>query len=108
MSNVSGYNVDNFIFTAESDLTAFSLRTEHFKSKQVEDKNLLSSENRPAWIKRLYDQAGEQSNVYMNKPTYVHKLPRRKRSLDNSCIPDDIELRMVNKFQFVSIYINII
>uniref|UniRef100_A0A2S2R768 Uncharacterized protein n=1 Tax=Sipha flava TaxID=143950 RepID=A0A2S2R768_9HEMI len=77
----------------ESDLTAFSLKTEHFKSKQVESKNLLSAENRPVWVKRLYDQAGVPSKVYANKP-HVHRLSRRKRSLDDSCLPlNDIELR---------------
>lgn len=80
--------------TAESDLTTFSLNTEHFKSKQVETKGLLSANNRPAWVKRLYDQAGVPSKVYANKP-HVHKLSRRKRSLDDSCLPSDIELRKV-------------
>ncbi|XP_001944548.2 uncharacterized protein LOC100163301 [Acyrthosiphon pisum] len=76
----------------ESDLTAFSLKTEHFKSKQVESKNLLLAENRPIWVKRLYDQAGVPSKVYANKP-HVHRLSRRKRSLDDILLPDDIELR---------------
>lgn len=84
----------SFMFAAESDLTAFSLKTEHFKSKQVESKNLLSADNRPAWVKRLYEQAGVPSKVYTNKP-HVHRLSRRKRSLDDSCLPNDIELRKV-------------
>uniref|UniRef100_A0A2H8TEB6 Wiskott-Aldrich syndrome protein family member 2 n=1 Tax=Melanaphis sacchari TaxID=742174 RepID=A0A2H8TEB6_9HEMI len=91
-----GHLVDNAdpkaVTVPESDLTAFSLKTEHFKSKQVESKNLLLAENRPIWVKRLYDQAGVPSKVYENKP-HVHRLSRRKRSLDDILLPDDIELR---------------
>ncbi|XP_026808730.1 uncharacterized protein LOC113550957 [Rhopalosiphum maidis] len=91
-----GQLVDNAdpkaVTVPESDLTAFSLKTEHFKSKQVENKNLLLAENRPIWVKRLYDQAGVPSKVYANKP-HVHRLSRRKRSLDDILLPDDIELR---------------
>lgn len=95
MSNVSGIIIYVFFcFPAESDLTTFSLKTEHFKSKQVENKNLLLAENRPIWVKRLYDQAGVPSKVYANKP-HVHRLSRRKRSLDDILLPDDIELRKV-------------
>lgn len=92
-----------FSATAESDLTTFSLKTEHFKSKQVETKGLLSADNRPAWVKRLYDQAGVPSKVYVNKP-HVHRLSRRKRSLDDSCLPNDIELRKVRTLRLLLIY----
>lgn len=97
LSSVSVYSIIFIyasMFAAESDLTAFSLKTEHFKSKQAESKNLLSADNRPAWVKRLYEQAGVPSKVYTNKP-HVHRLSRRKRSLDDSCLPYDIELRKV-------------
>ncbi|XP_050534205.1 uncharacterized protein LOC126901608 [Daktulosphaira vitifoliae] len=77
----------------ESDLTAFSLRTEHFKSKQLDTKNLLSAENRPAWVKRLYEQAGVPNKVYEFKHQVHRTTSRRKRSLDDSCLPNDIELR---------------
>lgn len=91
-----------FYISAESDLTTFSLKTEHFKNKQEQDKNLLSVETRPAWVKRLYDQAGVPSKVYSNKP-HVHRLSRRKQSLDDSCIPNDIELRKVPMSQSIII-----
>ncbi|XP_050424296.1 uncharacterized protein LOC126835635 [Adelges cooleyi] len=78
----------------ESDLTAFSLRTDNFKSKQPETKNLLSADNRPAWVKRLYDQAGVPSKVYEYKHQFHRaETRRRKRSLDDSCLHNDIELR---------------
>lgn len=106
MSNVSGIIIYIFFcFAAESDLTTFSLKTEHFKSKQVENKNLLLAENRPIWVKRLYDQAGVPSKVYANKP-HVHRLSRRKRSLDDILLPDDIELRKVCYLILLFLYLD--